>query len=131
MARRKKTYTGERQTAFVGFWITPTQAAELDAAAGRQGANRSDFARELIFRRLGLPGVVAGARRNPERDALFAALRAAALEHSANGNNLNQIARTLNSTGDLPNWADLRDAVALFQKAENLYIAALERVLAP
>ena len=84
-----------------------------------------------MFRRLGMPGIVAGTRRNPERDALFAALRAAAFEHSANGNNLNQIARHLNTTGDLSNWADLREAVALFAKAENLYIAALEQVLTP
>jgi mobilization protein NikA len=131
MARRKKHDAGERQTAFVGFWVTPAQAAELDAAAEQQGASRSDFARELIFRRLGKPGIVAGTQRNPEKDALFAALRAAAFEHSANGNNLNQIARQLNMTGELTNWADLREAVALFKKAEALYIAALEQVLTP
>jgi hypothetical protein len=131
MARHKKNYAGERQTAFVGFWITPAQAAELDAAAERQGASRSDFARELIFRRLGMPGLVAGTRRDPAADRIFQAMRAAALEHSASGNNLNQIARQLNTTGDLPNWADLREAVALFTKAENLYIAALEQVLTP
>jgi hypothetical protein len=131
MARRKKSYAGERQTSFVGFWITPAQAAELDAVAEQQGASRSDFAREIIFRRLGTPGIVAGTRRDPATARIVQAMREAALEHSANGNNLNQIARHLNTTGDLDNWADLREAVALFAKAENLYIAALERVLTP
>jgi hypothetical protein len=105
-------------------------AAEIDAAAEGQGASWSDFARELLFRRLGMPGIVAGTQRSRERDALFAALHAAAVEHAANGNNINQIAKQLNTTGDLPNWADLREAVALFTKAEKLYIAALERVFA-
>ncbi len=131
MARRKKTYAGERFTVKRTLQLTPTMAAELDAAAERQGATWSDFARELMFRRLGMPGIVAGARRNPDKKALFAALRAAAFEHSANGNNLNQIARHLNMTGELTNWADLREAVELFRKAEDLYIAALEQVLAP
>ena len=69
--------------------------------------------------------------RDPKADRIFTAMRAAAVEHSANGNNLNQIARQLNSTGDLQNWADLREAVALFTKAEKLYVAALEQVLTP
>ena len=81
MSRYKKSYTGERRTVHVGFYITPSEAAILDAAAERQGAARSDFARELIFRRLGMPGIVAGARRNPEKAALLAGLRAAAFEH--------------------------------------------------
>jgi hypothetical protein len=131
MARRKTKDSSERQTAFVGFWITPTQAAELDAAAERQGASRSEFARELVFRRLGAPGAVAGTRCNPDKNELVAALRRAAFEHSASGNNLNQIARHLNMTGELRDWTDLREAVALFKKAEDLYIAALEQVLTP
>jgi hypothetical protein len=131
MARRKKNYAGERHTAGLHVKCTPSQRAELEAAAERQGANLSDLTRELLFRRLGLPGIVAGTQRNPERDALFTALRAAAVEHAANGNNINQIARHLNTTGELGNWPDLREAVALFTKAEKLYIAALERVLTP
>ena len=131
MARRKKAYAGERFTVKRTLQLTPSMAAELDAAAERQGATWSEVARELMFRQLGTPGIVAGARRNPERDVLFAALRAAAFEHSANGNNLNQIARHLNMTGELGNRADLREALALFKKAEDLYIAALEQVLTP
>ena len=132
MARRKKTYAGERFTVKRTVQLTPAQAAEIDAAAEQQGATWSDFARELMFRRLGMPGIVAGTRRDPAGDAYHSPPCAPPpLEHSANGNNLNQIARHLNTTGDLSNWADLREAVALFTKAENLYIAALEQVLTP
>ena len=131
MARHKKNYAGERHTAGLHVKCTPSQKAELQAAAAQQGANVSDFMRELLFRRLGGPGIVAGTRRDPNAMAIIEAMRAAAFEHSANGNNLNQIARHLNSTGDLHNWADLREAVALFAKAENLYIAALERAMTP
>jgi hypothetical protein len=129
MARYKKAYAGERFTVKRTLQLTPMQAAELDAAALRQGATWSDFARELMFRRLGTPGIVAGARRNPDKNALIAELRGVAFEHSAIGNNLNQIARHLNMTGEIGDWADLREAVALFRKAEDLYIAALEQVL--
>jgi hypothetical protein len=131
VARRKKNYAGERFTVKRTLKLTPAMAAELDAAAEQRGASWSDFAREVMLRRLGMPGMVAGTRRDPAADRIFQAMRATALEHSANGNNLNQIARHLNTTGDLPNWADLREAVALFTKAENLYLAALEQVLTP
>lgn len=131
MARHKKNYAGERRSARLNLKCTPSELAEIDAAAEQQGASRSDFARELIFRRLGIPAIVAGTRRDPAAARIIDAMRAAALEHSANGNNLNQIARHLNTTGDLANWADLRAAVELFAKAENLYIAALEQVLTP
>ena len=131
MARYKKAYAGERFTVKRTLQLTPGMAKELDAAAASQGATWSDFARELLFRRLGTPGIVAGARRNPGQKALVAALRAAAFEHSAIGNNLNQIARHLNMTGELRDWADLREAVALFRKTEDLYIAALEQALTP
>lgn len=131
MARHKRTYAGEQFTVKRTVKLTPGQAAEIDAAAERQGATWSDFARELMFRRLGMPAMVAGTRRDPAADRIIAAMRAAALEHSANGNNLNQIARHLNTTGDVPSWADLREALAAFTKAEKLYIAALERLMTP
>jgi Bacterial mobilisation protein (MobC) len=131
MARHKKTYAGVNFTVKRTVKLTPGQAAEIDAAADQQGATWSDFARELMFRRLGLPGIVAGTRRDPVSDRIIQAMRAAALEHSANGNNLNQIARHLNTTGELRDWGELRAALALFTKAETLYLAALEQVLTP
>jgi Bacterial mobilisation protein (MobC) len=131
MARHKKNYAGERRTAELHVKCTPSELAELDTAAEQQGATRSDFTREVIFRRLGSPAIVAGTRRDPVAARTIQAMRAAALEHSANGNNLNQIARQLNTTGEIANWADLRAAIELFTKAEKLYIAALEQVLTP
>jgi len=131
MARHRKTYAGERFAVKRTLQLTPSQAAEIDAAAEQRGATWSDFMRELAFRRLGTPGIVSGVRRNPETARIVQAMHAAAVEHSANGNNLNQIARHLNTTGELRDWMELREAVALFKKAEELYIAALERVMTP
>ena len=58
------------------------------------------------------------------------ALNAAGRELQAIGNNLNQIARHLNTTGELRDWDELRQALALFEKSEAQHIAAIERVLA-
>ena len=87
MARWKRDYAGERRTAYLGLKLTPSERDELDAAAATQGANPSDFAREMLFRRSA--AVVAATRRNPEASALRDELRAI-------GNNLNQIARHAN-----------------------------------
>ena len=51
------------------------------------------------------------------------------LELNAIGNNLNQIARHLNTTGELRDWGELREALALFEKGEARHIAAVTRVL--
>src|ERR1700722_12533564 len=100
MARLEHTYDGERMTAFVGFYVTPTAFAELKAAAAQQGASMSDFARESLLRRLGTPPTVAGARPDPEIIAIGRAIDRAAYANSALGNNLNQIARIGNTTGE-------------------------------
>src|SRR5215472_15135884 len=102
MARYEKTYRGERRTEFVGLHLTPSERAELDSAAALQGANVSDYSRELLFRRSA--AVVAGTRRNPEAATL-------ARELSALGNNLNQIARHANTTGELRDLDELLDLV--------------------
>jgi mobilization protein NikA len=92
MARYNRAYDGELRTAYLGLKLTPSERSELDAAAALQGASPSDFAREMLFRRAS--AVVASTRRHPE---------AAALVHALNdvGNLLNQIARHLNTTGEL------------------------------
>jgi hypothetical protein len=51
----------------------------------------SEYARELLFQRAAI--AIAGKRRNPEAAAFMREL-------AASGNNLNQIARQLNSTGE-------------------------------
>src|SRR5271154_3313719 len=108
MARYERTYSGERRTAFVGLHVTPSERAELEAAAAQQGANVSDYSRELLFRRSA--AIVAGTRRNPEAATL-------ARELSALGNNLNQIARHANTTGELPDLELLDELIELIKDA--------------
>jgi hypothetical protein len=127
MARYERTYDGERLTVKRTVKLTPSAAAELDAAAAEQGASWSDYARELLLYRSA--AVVAATRRSPEAKRIMEALDAAAFEHNANGNNLNQIARHLNTTGDLRDWGELREALTLQRKAAELHIVALQRVL--
>jgi Bacterial mobilisation protein (MobC) len=131
MARYAKSYRGERRTVHIGFYVTPSEAGELEVAAKGQGApNLSTFARELLFRRAA--AVVAETRRNPEAKAIMQALNAAAFQLNAIGNNLNQISRALNATGELRehHQIELREALRLFEQGEAQHIAAIERVLA-
>ena len=114
MARYNRSYAGERRTAPLRVQLTPSERERLDAAAAGQGAPLSVYARELLFRRS--DAAIAGIRRNPEAAALMRELNAI-------GNNLNQIARQLNTTGDL------RDAEAL-SHALDLYKQAIARVIA-
>jgi hypothetical protein len=101
MARYERSYAGERRTAPLHLQLTPSERYELEAAADRSGAiTLSSYAREVLFRRSA--EVVAGARRNPDAASL-------ARELNALGNNLNQIARHLNMSGELDPLADLHD----------------------
>jgi hypothetical protein len=130
MARHKQSYTGERRTVHIGFYATPSEAAELEAAASQQAANRSEYARELIFRRLGTLGTVARARRNPEAAGIMRDMLTAANQNSAAGNLMNQIARHAHMTGELADRHQaLEEALALNRRATELHILALERVL--
>ena len=45
------------------------------------------------------------------------------------GNNLNQIARHLNTTGDLRDWDELREALVDFQQIAGDLKSAVSRVL--
>jgi hypothetical protein len=109
MARYERSYSGPRRTAPLRVQLTPDERAELEKAAEGQGApNLSTYARELLFRRSA--AVVAATKRNPEAKALAAELRAI-------GNNLNQVARHLNSTGELRDWGELREAIDLHKQA--------------
>ena len=131
MARHHRVYDGELFTVKRSLKLMPSQAAELDAAAARAGATWSDFVRELLCRRLGMPATVAGTRRDPETVAIVRALDRAAFEASALGNNTNQIARIGNTNGEFgPALVkQIQDLVALQRKAAELHIAALDLVL--
>jgi hypothetical protein len=108
MARPKRADAGERRTDFLGLYLTPSERSELQSAAVQQGATISAYARELLFRSSAM--IVAGTRRNPEAVALMRELNAI-------GNNLNQLARHLNSTGQLRDWGELRAALELHKGA--------------
>jgi len=99
MARYDRSYAGERRTDGLRLQLTPSERAELEEAAAEQGApNLSTFARELLFRRSA--AVVAATRRNPQAKALLA-------EFNAIGNNVNQLTRLANTTGDMPALSEL------------------------
>jgi hypothetical protein len=127
MARRKRTDTAEKRTAALRLQLTPTERDELERAAEQQGACMSAYARELLFRRSA--AVVAATRRNPEAAAMMSTLTAVGRELNASGNNLNQIARHLNTTGDLRDWGELREALADYQRGTDMLKAAIGKVL--
>ncbi|WP_158920912.1 plasmid mobilization protein [Acidisphaera sp. S103] len=127
MARYGRAFDGERRTAFLGVQLTPTERAALEADAKRQGAQVSAYARELMFRRSA--AVVAGTRRNPDASALMARLEQLAEELSRVGNNLNQIARQMNTTGELRNPANLDQALEVHDQIGALIVQAVERVI--
>jgi hypothetical protein len=110
MARPKRIDAGERRTAFLGIWLTPTELAELRTIATEQGASLSEFGRELLFRRAA--AVVALTRRNPEAAAIMRELNDI-------GNNLNQIARVLNTTGAMDDYGRLVQALAWHKQGIN------------
>ena len=80
MARYERTYAGERRTETSVCQLTPSERAELDAAAALQGARLSDYARELLFRRSAASSPAPAAIRKPPRSC--AALDAAAYRTS-------------------------------------------------
>jgi hypothetical protein len=108
MPRYERSYSGPRRTVHLGVQLTPDERVELEKAAEQQGATISAYARELLFRRSA--AVVAATRRNPEAAALAAELRAV-------GINLNQIARHLNTIGELRDFGELREAIDLHKQA--------------
>ncbi len=111
MGRYEQTYAGERRTAGLRVQLTPGERAELERAAHEAGeASLSSFVRMLCLRRPHGTGRVAGTRRNPDARAL-------AGELSAIGNNLNQLTRIANTTGDTPALADLRAIIAALKAA--------------
>lgn len=100
MARYRAIDASERRTTKVTVQLAPTEREQLAAGAVREGKALSDYVRQLCLRRGGRSPVVAGARRNPEAKLLADELRAI-------GNNINQLARVANQTGELRREAEL------------------------
>jgi len=117
MARYERSYSGERRTALLHIQLTPSERAELEAAAVAHGAaNLSAYARQLLFRRAA--AVVAEMRRNPEAKALADELRAI-------GVNLNQLTRYANIHGELADRCDDLDDVLTAIKAATARVIGL------
>jgi hypothetical protein len=108
MARLKQTYAGERRSIHLGVQLTPTERAELQAAAAASGATLSQYVRELCLRRTVAPSAVAGTRRNPEAKRVLNEL-------SAIGNNLNQLARVANTVHAAPQHEELKAAIEVLK----------------
>ena len=94
MARYRASDSSERRTASLRAWVTPAEHKEVETAAALEGAALSEYVRECCLRRRGSAPVVAGTRRNPDAKAL-------AMELQAIGNNVNQLARVANQTGEI------------------------------
>lgn len=129
MARYERLYSGERRTAALRLQLTPSERDQLDTAATAQGANVSDLARALLFRRSAARPSVG---TKTEAAIIKRELEAAQHANNAVGNLLNQLARHANTTGELGSQrlADLDEAIALTKRATELYIAAILHVIA-
>ncbi|WP_328731863.1 MobC family plasmid mobilization relaxosome protein [Streptomyces caniferus] len=97
---RQDKQRGRRQT----FRASETEEAEIDAAAAAKGISKARFmaqaVRSTIHGRTGL-----------DQDEALDRLEAARVQLSRVGNNVNQIARILNSGGDVIHIARAADEV--------------------
>jgi hypothetical protein len=123
MARYKSTYDGEHRTVKRSTKFTLSEAAALDDEAARQCVNWSDFSRQAMLCRIGMPVLTVKERWNPK---LVQAFTSAGHAHSPVGNLLNQIARHLHTAQDLgPFAADLHDALVRYNEVAEMHKAAL------
>jgi hypothetical protein len=117
MARYAETYSGERRTEALHVQLTPTERAQLEAAAHAAGSpSLSAFARDYLLRRTLAPRQVAGVRRHPDAPGLMYQL-------SAIGNNLNQLARVANRSGAVATVEELLAVIDMLK-------AAMARIIA-
>ena len=106
MARYRAADTSERRTEFIGIQLTPGERTALESASA--GVPLSTYARAMLFTR---SADAVASRRNPEAAGLMRELNAI-------GNNLNQIARHLHTTGGGPDdWDELRQALEWLKPA--------------
>lgn len=105
MARLKASFVGERRTSHFGLQLTPSERAELERRAETRGLLLADFVRACCFVTEG-PG---GQGQATPRDRVAPAVVA---ELGRVGNNLNQLARHANQTGEFAAGEALRDAIA-------------------
>lgn len=109
MARYSKDFEGERRTRRRVVMLTPTEDQQIETSAKKVGAQFSEHFRELALRRSSSAAVVAGTTRNPETRELMREL-------TAIGNNLNQLAKRANTTGNLPARIELNSTTSLLKQ---------------
>jgi Bacterial mobilisation protein (MobC) len=97
--------------------LTPDERAAIDSAAERAGLTAGSYARDTM---LGAPAPRQVRRPHVEQKLLVLVLRALGYI----GNNINQIARALNS-GDEPDDAALRGALADLHTMRDAVLRAL------
>lgn len=101
MGRRSQTDEGERRTATLTVQLTPSERADLGTRAEAGGVKLSDFARAALL------GYHLPAPRHPLTER-------AVSELCAIGNNLNQLARVANTTGQIEAHA-LAEALTIWR----------------
>ena len=104
---RPKIEEDKKRGAWLGLRLTADEREQIDSAAAKVGLSPSEYGRRCALR--GTVRVVSDERKHdPE---LLRSLLAI-------GNNLNQIARKLNATDQVPaNLTDTLDTFAAFMKA--------------
>ena len=113
---------GNRCPRSFAFRLTEADGERLDAVAAAHDTTPGEWARAVVSRAAGL----AHERRLMQRRYIDAAMiRAALAEFNRQGNNLNQIARRLNSAPALDGW----DALGALELVRVGHHAALVAVL--
>jgi hypothetical protein len=131
MARHKRDYTGEHLTAFFGLHLPPTMLTELKAAAATRGTTTSNLAREILSQHLGNRAIAIAGRPDAETHAKVRGMQTATHAVNALGNLMNQIARHVNTTGELGPFApDLREAIRTCEHVAVSLLAATEKLIA-
>jgi len=100
-------------TAFIGFYVTPAERAELDARAAAIGCNRSSFCRMVLLSPEQAPAPRA---RDPD------AVRAIKVEISRVCNNVRQLRRVADEGRAAPTQ---RELAALSARLEAIYERAM------
>ena len=97
MAGKRKNDPTDRRTAYVSFFVTPSECDELNERAAALNIGRSEFLRIVALSDLKKPAPSA-------RDG--AAIRALAVEIARVGNNINQLTHLANERRELPRKAE-------------------------
>jgi hypothetical protein len=131
MPRYASTFSGELRTVALNVQLTPSERAEIERLQRARGfARLSDYARAAVLSGQAAAPLTA---RLPDLAAKVLAGEIARLdaELSRLGNNLNQMARRANESGQVRSEEDLAACLAEITDAAAKVRATLDRVTAP